>query len=35
MTFLNFKVLPSQRQSQTSAMYIVSACLQKEHGWDH
>ena len=33
MTFLNFKLLPSQRQSESSTMYNVWVCLQKEYGW--
>ena len=33
VNFFEFKVLPSQRQSESSTMYNVWVCLQKEHGW--
>ena len=33
VNFFEFKVLPSQRQSESSTMYNVWACLQKEYGW--
>ena len=33
VNFFEFKVLPSQRRSESSAMYNVWIWLQKEHGW--
>ena len=33
LTFFNFKVLPSQRQSESSTVYNVWVCLQKEYGY--
>ena len=33
LTFSNFKALPKQRQNESSTMYNVWVCLQKEYGW--
>ena len=33
VNFFEFKVLPSQKQSQSSTMYNVWVCLQKGYGW--
>ena len=33
VNFFEFKVLPSQRQSESLTMYNVWVCLQKDYGW--
>ena len=33
VNFFEFKVLPSQRRTESSAMYNVWVCLQEEYGW--